>query len=392
MNLTEDQLRAVLREAGDEIAADRVRPLDLQPQVAFRPAARARTERWRRSRWLQGLAAAAAVAAVAVAATAIATEPGDHRGNAPGAIAPGAEANVRGIPPYYVFIGEPQGISVTSIRDTRTGAALTTVRPPRGDQFNYAAPGAGNDLFLLLAANQNNRPTGIYLLRFNPGDRTTSLTRLPIPLTKYSNVISLSPGGTEVAVASGSNASPNTKIEASLEIYTLSGRLIRQWRDPGTICISALSCLSWGASGYLAFLWTNDGSNRAAEGVRMIPAAAPSGSLLHASHLLLPLLEHLTTSFVLSGDGATIAAAVLLGRRNAFEEFSAASGKLTARFWPSPTPETGFVFWANRTGSTLVVFAPFPRTSHTPRFPLGVLRGGRLTRLPTPSQLQSIAF
>jgi len=391
MNLTEDQLRAVLREAGDEIAPDRVRPLDLQSQRAFRSAARNRTESWRRNRWLQGLTAAAAVTAVAIAATAIATRPGDHRsGTTPGTVASGIR--LRGVPPYYVLVAEPQGNRVTTVRDTRTGAVLATVRPPRGDQFSYAAPGAASDSFVLLAANQRNNPTGVYLLRFNAADRRTSLTRLSIPLTNYSNVISMSPNGSEVAVASGSDAPPSAKLPASLNIYTLSGRLIRQWRDPGTICISASSCLSWGASGYLAFLWTDNGSNRAEEGIRVIPMAAPSGSLLRASRLVLPFPGHLTTNFVLSGDGTMIAAAVLVGRGSAFEEFSAARGKLTARFWPSVTSEAGYTFWANQTGSTLIVQAPSPRTSLRPRFPFGVLTRRSFTRLPTPSQWESIAF
>lgn len=268
------------------------------------------------------------------------------------------------------------------------------MRPPRGYWFIEAGPGADNDSFLL-EANQHSEHPGLYLLRFNPADRGTSLTRLPIAVTLYTHGLTMSPSGTEVAVASGTNTG---RIPSKLQIYTLSGRLVRQWQDPGTICLGGgLACLSW-AAGYLAFGWDNNGTNVAAEGIRLIRVTAASGSLIGASRLVLPFKTVQIASFVLSGDGTTIASDVSLRhpRRpgspvpgalyQVFEEFSVATGKLTGQFWPSPQFFIiGTVYWSNRTGSKLIVTAPVPRTSRHPRWPLGILTGGRFTPLPTPA-------
>ncbi len=391
MNLTEDRLRAVLRKAGDEIVPERVRPLDLRPQGALRLAARNPTERWRRSRWLQALAAATAVAAVAIAATAIATAP-TRRGGAPSSVAPATVARNRSVPPYYVAImAPPKGAFVTTIRDTTTGAVLTTVRPPRGESFFDAVPGA-DDTFVL-EANQRTDRLGLFLLRFNPADRGTTLTRLPIPATLSTGGLAMSPGGTELAVASeGFPGGPS-----NLQIYTLSGQLIRQWQGPGLICQAGgtavedeLDCVSWTTAGYLAFGWTSNGTNVAADGIRLIRPTVSSGSLLGASRLAVPLKMADISSFVVSGDGTTIAADVLLHPRSggfysAFEEFSAATGKMTRQYWPTrrDVAGTGTVFWSNRTGSELVVDAQFPRTSPHPRWSLGILASGKFTPLPT---------
>jgi DNA-binding beta-propeller fold protein YncE len=395
MNLTENQLRAVLRDAGDEISPDRVRPLDLQSQRAPRLAARDRSQRLRRSRWLQGLAAAAAVAAVAIASTVIATGTGGHRtGSTPGAGAPGPKAHVGGVPPYYVLVAVPprQSVPVATVRNTRTSAVLTTVRPPKGYWFIGAAAGADNDTFLL-EANQHSERPGLYLLQFNPARRTTSLTRLPIPVTLYAGGLAVSPNGSEVAVASGTNTG---RFPSKLQIYTLSGTLVRQWQDPGTICLLGSPCLSWAASGYLAFTWNNNGKNVAVEGIRLIPATAASGSLLGTSRLVVPFKTDYS-DFVLSGDGATIAADVQLRPApgkiyNSYEEFSTATGKLTARYYLSLSIDVGSVYWSNWTGSELIVAAPYPRTSRNPRWPLGILARGKFTPLPTPAGIFALAF
>ncbi len=389
MNLTEDDLRAVLREAGDEIAADRLRPLDLQSQQS-RLATRGRAARWRRGRWLPGLAAAAAVTAVAIAATIIAAGTGGHRGGSstPSAVTPSVEAHAGGVPPYYVAIMSGQSGLVTTVRDTKSGAVLATVPPPRGYWFVTAAPGATGDSFVL-EANQHGGPSGLYLLQFNPADRTTSLARLPIPASLSTEGFAISPSGTELAVASVTNAGERS----SLQIYTLSGKLVRQWQSPGSICLSAgLPCLSWSSSGYLAFAWSNNGTNVAEEGIRLIPQTASGASLLDASRLVIPLTTVSYADFVLSGDGARIEAGVLVHPRHGtfysvFEEFSAITGKLIARYWPARpgVVGTGTAYGSNWTGSQLLVRAQFPQTSRNPRWLFGILTQGRFTPLPTPA-------
>jgi hypothetical protein len=415
MNLTEDQLRTTLRETGDEISPDRIRPLDLQFYRATRLAGGERPGRWHRSRPLQAIAAAASVAAVAIAATAIATGTLGHRGGVPG-----AEAQVRGVPPYYVLIQEslakndgagfstPDAAlpptsavvstdkSITTIRDTSSGHVLATVHPPQGYSFAYVAPGAGDDSFLLLAHNQHRVPAAIYLLRFSPAARNTTLTRLAIPVTRDTQEIAMSPAGTEVAVASGTEGPQSARTSSSLQTYTLSGRMVRQWRGPGVMCADeggdGMPCLSWAASGYLAFLWTNNGTNVAANGIRLVRAAAASGSLLNASRLVVRIDPIEVGNLLLSGNGATVIVAASPGHFSAFEEFSTATGKLTGRYWMTSGLVIGIVYWSNGTGSTLMVSAPYPRTGRNPQFPLGVLARGRFTLLPSAPSWQSLAF
>ncbi len=224
--IAEDDVRAALRvladDAPDPSAVLSALPPATQPGLGTR---RARHD-GRLSRVVAPVAAAAAV--IAVVATSIAIGTGGHRGVV---VTPAAPVHGSGLPPYYVVITQPPGRSglVTTVRDTRTGASLATVRPPRGYWFIGAGPGADNDSFLL-EANQHSEHPGLYLLRFNPADRDTSLTRLPIAVTLDAHELAMSPSGTEVAVASGTNTG---RIPSKLQIYTLSGRLIRQWQSPG---------------------------------------------------------------------------------------------------------------------------------------------------------------
>ncbi len=380
---TEDDIREAFRELArsapdaDSILADR----------SGRPDARASRGSRRGHRLLAPIAASAAVVAVIAASIAIGT--GGHRGSV---VAPGPAGHGAALPPYYVEIMQPPGKSrlVATVRDTRTGAVLATVRPPRGYWFIRVAPGADSDSFLL-EANQHSEHPGLYLLRFNPADRRTSLTRLPIAVTLDTDELAMAPSGTEVAVASSSARM------SKLQIYTRSGRLIRQWQDPGTFSLIPGPCLSW-AAGYLAFSWDNNGTNVAAEGIRLIRATAASGSLIGTSRLVLPFKTVQIASFVLSGDGTTIASDVSLRhpRRpgspvpgtlyEVFDEFSVATGKLTGQFWPSPQFFIiGTVYWSNWTGSTLIVTAPVPRTARHPRWPFGILTGGKFAPLPTPA-------
>jgi hypothetical protein len=346
---------------------------------------------------------AAAIAVIAIAAIAVAIGTGGHpaRPYRPGPVASSTEAHDGAVPPYYVYIWAPPSSSslvttrfVAAVRDTRTGAVLTIVPPPAGYWFVDAAPGATIDTFLLVAS-QHSGPSELYLLRFHPSDRATTLTRLPILVPQATDGLAMSPSGTEVAVARDA-----TWTSSELQIYTLSGRLIRQWHGPGTICEASPPCLSWAASGYLAFGWSNNGANLAVTGLRLIPAAAASGNLLDASRLVVPFKTLAYSGFVLSGDGATIATEVQLRPApgkiyNSYEEFSTATGKLTGRYWQSSTIYAATVYWSSWTGSKLIVTAPFPRTTASTRWPLGILTGGRFTPLPTPtpeSYMISMAF
>jgi hypothetical protein len=387
---TEDDIRAALRVLADDAPnADDILSAyaDERERRGQRSAAPGRIRRRRSLRLLVApVAAAAAVIGVVATAVAIGT------GGQPGLSAP---APGHGLPPYYVLITtSPRRFGLeTLIGDTRTGATLATVHPPAGYWFIEAAPGAGNDSFLLLANSHHRGSLQLFLLRFRPADRRTSLTRLPITAPIYTGGLAMSPNGTEVAVASGTNTG---KVPSELSIYKLSGRLIRRWQEPGRvpavrgrparpsndwqmICLlQEMPCLSWGASGYLAFTWF-DGTNAAVEGIRLIPAAARSGSLLGASRLIVPFTTAWSNGFVMSGDGATIATEV--GNSDStIEEIATATGKVTAQYRPTRRISFGPVFWSNWTGSELVV-GVFPRRGRSWPGIFGTLTHGRLAPL-----------
>jgi hypothetical protein len=389
---TEDDIRTALRTLADEAPdASTV----LSRSLSGAPTGRSRSRTGRRAYMFRILTPALAAAAVlAVIATSIAIGTSGHAGDdgarsgqstVPSPAVSSSAPHGSGLPSYYVAIMSLPNLPglVTTVRDTRTGASLATVHPPAGYWFIDAAPGAGNDSFLLIA-NQHHGPPGLYLMRFEPADRHASLTRLPIAVTLDTGGLAMSPTGTEVAVASGTNTG---KVPSELRIYTLSGRLIRHWQDPGTICLTAgLPCLSWAASGYLAFGWNNNDTNPAVEGIRLIRASAASGSLLGASRLVVPFKTAQTATSVLSGNGTALAVGVPLRSRSrgsymAVEEFSTATGKLIGRFSSTPQIQGEFAFWSNWTGSELIVLADFSRPSRSPRPQFGTVTRTRFASL-----------
>jgi hypothetical protein len=329
----------------------------------------------RRRRWAAPLGAAAAVAAVAVAATSIAIGTG---------VAPSADAHANGLPPYYVALYSPAsgGPTVTTVRDIRTGAVLATVHPPRGSWFAYATAGANDDSFLL-GTGPHDGLIELYLLRFNPADRGTSLTRLirvPIPGRQAAASLAMSPNGAEVAVSTTA-----TDMTAKLRIYSLSGRLIRIWQEPGLI----LSSLSWAASGYLAFNWF--GGPISVSGIRIIWPSAVDGSLVGASRLLVPSQTAPPMNFAVSGDGTSIAAIanVPVGHSGEVtvrvEKFSVTTGKVTGTF-PGRSLAFKSVWWSNRTGSALIV------STQTVRGTYGILTRRGFTPLPLAQGWATFAF
>jgi hypothetical protein len=368
MNLTEDQLRAVFRVTGNQITPDRIRPLAL-PTADDLPARRYAIGRLRGTRWLPAIAAAAAVVVVAAAAVAIGA--GNHQS---GGRAAGAEANGAAPPRFFVGIAAPSSIrpQVAVVGDIRTGAVLATVHPPDGSSFVIAAAGHDDQSFLLEARQRDDR-IGIYLLRFNPVNHSTRLSRLPIPALQSAASLAMSPSGTEVAVSTAAAGM------AQLRIYALSGRLIQQWQDPGKVCELAglgLPCLSWAESGYLAFDWFSPTNGIAADGIRLIPASAASGSLVGASRLVAPAKTFVigNLNFLLSGNGATIDASVQVLHPTRppfrFEQLSVATGKVTGKFWPLDGYASAW--WSDRTGSTLMIVTAVGSVS---RFGLLTRRG-----------------
>jgi hypothetical protein len=392
MNSIEDRLAAAARAVADAVPEGSAPPLRLPSSV--QSAGHGLSVAGRRRFLIRILTPTmAAVAVLAVVATSLAIGRG-HDSGAPHS--PATDALLSAVPPYYVTL-----FAGPTVRDTRTGAILADVHPPTGYAFTEGAAGSDDDSFVLAAFWVNspaNRPLELYLLRYKPREHRVQLTRLKVPAIPHLAGFTLSPNGSEIAVAS-----PGL-TESQIRIYTLSGRLVRQWQHPGWICpgFNPLPCLSWSENGNLAFSWLSHnppyvGAPRVpdtpgADGIRMLSATAPSGGLIDESRLVVHFKTPMYSSFVLSSDGTTISADVQVrGPRrpadspvpgpliNEYEQFSAATGKLTGQFWPSAQGLIGMVYWSNQSGSNLIVRAPTPRTSRHARWMLGLLSRGRFT-------------
>ena len=370
---TENDIRAAMRT----LAADAPDPgsvLSTLAVVTLRGTGSDRAaRRGRLARLVAPVAAAAAVIAIAATAVAMGTS-----GRAPGRV-PATADPYRGLPPYYVAILLPtwRPPHVTTVRDTRTGVTLATVRPPQGTFFVEAAGDADRDTFVLAA--KSGLLIRFYRLQFNPASHSTRLTRLPVTANRQDfQGFTVSPDGTEVAVQTSYSVRGTTW--SALLIYTPSGQLIRRWADPGSFTRGQSP--AWAGSGYLAVGWWGPGYSYVNQGIRLIAASAPSGSLVGSSRLVVPEKTVQAVTFVLSGDGTTISAAV--NQASGYprvEQFSAATGRRVSRYGRSR--QIGGVYWSNRAGSTLIAMEP---TSLTPRalpWRFGVLTRGRFTPLPT---------
>ena len=188
MNLTEDRLRSALQETADEIAPDRIPPLRLPPGLAARQHARIGLRRYR---W--PAAAAAAVLAVVAISVALTGGPRPARlGQFTARLQP---------PPYYIALTAmskgPTPRLDAVIHDTRTGATVATIKPPRPFTTFSEVTGAADDRTFVLAAQPRpwpvvRDPAAFFRARFDAATGKVDLTRLAVPeLTAASELASV---------------------------------------------------------------------------------------------------------------------------------------------------------------------------------------------------------
>jgi hypothetical protein len=256
-----------LETAPDELrSANRGRPR--------RPRAHSRLRRMRP--WIAPLAAAVSVAAVALALVLIKNLP-----NGSGA-PPAAKANsaaLKDVPRYYVAYLQAS-TPYLMVGDTVTGKLVTTVMPPSGVFLDSVFGEAADDrTFVVTGERHDDGATQWYLLRVTPGASVPArLIPLPIPVRQQLAGVAISPDGTRLAVALAGTP-------AALRIYSVpAGKLLRSWTaasgqitavqpQPGSWPFTELA-LRWSADGRrLGFTWN-------AAAIRVLPATAPSGSLL----------------------------------------------------------------------------------------------------------------
>jgi hypothetical protein len=398
MTELEDRLRRELHELRPR--AESIRPLRVLPP---------RRTRWRRL--AAPLAAAAAVIVVAVLAVGVGGHP---RTPAPRGTGPASPISLGtpppssyGLPTYYIGMLDPQsgGAQQTFIGNLTTGTRYHIQRP-RDEQFNAVAA-AANDRAFVVAAQSLESPTPsnphpsstLYLARLDPADRTVTLTRLPVPIPAVLNGLAVAPDGSAIAVSTTPGVwvpKKPTSLTSRIEIYSLSGRVIREWTSPGVIDggfgISTEGNLDWAWNGELAFRWSTTTSLTGREaGIWVLNTNARSGSLLGNSRLVVayqqPHAYSADADFALSGNGEYVAARIdslvnpLVAQHHTvswFGVFSAATGRLVSEVWPVKIPLGEAMYWSSYSGSQMIVQVPLAKDS----WAYGVLTDGKFAALP----------
>jgi hypothetical protein len=205
-------------------------PASAEP-VALAPRAR------RRSRaWLAPVAAAAAVLAIAVSLVIVRDIP-NGRG-----VPPADQPSASSVPRYYVAasqLGKHPAVYSLVIGDTRTGARLAAVAPPRGSTFQGVTGAADDRTFVVSSmpsspVPRESLPVTWYLLRIAPGAAGYTLTKLAIPDVRSWAVegIALSGSGRELAMTlfpvSAKHQAGSPWWE--LRVYSVAtGKLLRTW-------------------------------------------------------------------------------------------------------------------------------------------------------------------
>ena len=389
MNISEDQLRAVLDDTAQDIPPDGVPPLRL---AGGRRHSWLRVSRRRWQGWLAPLAAAVSIAVIVASLTfagAFSSQP--HPG--PAAHKPGGP--FAGLPPYYVQIAGPNPQSTAPqresavIRATATGKVVGTVTAPKPyDTFASAAGTGDGRTFVLAAAKQKvtyegggtnvqDSPVRLFRLRIGAGGHST-LTPLLIPPQPEGD-LAVSPDGTKLAIGDEN---------ATIRIFDLATGAERTWTWPGRGRITNNAggngeILSWTANDRtLAFQqWVGNSID-----VRLLDTTAPGGDLQRASRLAVAWPGDAETfhyvngkvsnvidgfSAIITPDGSKIVAAAVsenlhpLASELMFTEFAAATGRPVAALgrWRLPGMYPGQiqdVEWSSPSGNKLIVLAHKP--------------------------------
>ncbi len=385
MTISQDQFRAAIREAADEVTEHDVPPLSLP---ADELAGRYGTRRWWASKRLLA-PLAATVAVIAVIATSVALS---GRSN-PAWLTTSTGVPIRldrnGIPPYYLsgaITPEAQ------IRETATGAIVATVRLPGPSAEMFSATGAADYWTFVLAVYQwKDLPSGrvplkYYLAQFNPRTARITLQRLALPnLPSYGFLagLALSPNGRELAVEERTQS--KSKWFTKISVYWLATGRVRVWRMSGQVNDS-IAWLSWSSTGLLAF---NRSGAVKVSGVWLLNTATAGGDLLSDSRLVVTAYQRAgfnqASNGILASDGREIAMPVYRRTKTGvatyeFQVFSAATGKLLHVFLPrtSSRQNGGLpgVYWTSTKGDVLIVYPPIGKPTFLE------LRGDRATPIP----------
>jgi hypothetical protein len=337
MTELEQRLHDELHRISERVDAGSIRPLH-DPQAPGRS---------RLVRWLAPVAAVAAVIGVIAGAQLAGRSPGPSETAAPGVM-----------PPYYVIVqtgyapGTVRVRDLATVRDSRTGAALTSVRLPILDPANVAISAAADDRTFLITDGND-----LFLLRLAVDGRSARFTRLAITtLTTAGSVpgaAALSPDGRTVALEGQSSCNTVRMFpglgelgcrDNVIRLVSLATGTARTWSTQASW--QPVMSISWDGNDHILFSWAGASkSGPQPSGYRLLNLAAPGSSLLAARAMPLPPLPVFggpsvgQSAFVTPDGRAVIASTLKLVVRGggdegtvimSLDEFSARTGRLVA--------------------------------------------------------------
>jgi hypothetical protein len=395
MTELELRLRDELHRISERAGPGSIRPLR-------DPRARGRS---RLARWLAPVAAVAAVIAVIAGVSLAGRSPGPSEASAPDVM-----------PPYYVIVQNgyvPGTVTVqdlATVRDSRTGAALTSVRLPILDPASVTISAAADDRTFLITDGND-----LLLLRLAADGRSAGLTRLAITLPSSALAVpgtaALSPNGRTVAIENQSSCNPIRIFRGIgelgcrdnvIRLVSLATGTTRTWSTEASW--QPVMLISWDGNDHLLFSWAGAStSGPQPSGYRLLNVAAPGSSLLAARTMPLPPLPVVGGPSVgmpafVTPDGSAVIASMfqLVGDVDggkytvimSLDEFSAGTGRLVGVLREATLgDQTGPPSLSNDEGCSVLALGPggvhaLVECVAPPRMAFGRLDNGRFTPLP----------
>jgi hypothetical protein len=392
----EDRLRTATRARADLVSD--IRPLDLPAREPARLRRAPGSRRW--MAWAAPAAAAALV--VALAMTLVSIRQARNESPVPAAAQPGASAisAVGPLPEFYAVLNSPLVPGPTPLAVGKTGAraAMSTVRPPKGQSF-VGVTGAADDRTFVVAAEAypalpgaySGAPVAWYLLRVPAVGQAARLTKLAIPGQPEGTQVSgiaVSPNGGELAILFQRGVWAGRTGPLTLSVYSVStGRALRTWTQQAN---GARVGFGWYSGQYsnTSITWQDGRTLAFDEGVyspasaqpdktlaqldpsfsdvkiRTLSLSSPGGSLLAASKVVFTSRNSSCDTLQLTLDGKSVfcgtSAGSADGKSSAYDpkifEYTVATGKSRLVYRRAGVYNYGIanVLWLNADGSDLV--------------------------------------
>ena len=272
MSTVEDRVRAAFREDAETVDPESIPPV---PRPGAQHGRRQPAGRRKSARWVAPAAAVIAVLGVIAVASLVARPQRQSSIAAPA-----------GMPPYYVTltgaVARQHPVLTAAVRDSATGALLTTVDVPVQTGATQALPGPSG---ITAAADGQTfvitDDLGLFLLRVAAGGRSARLARLPIHVSYiHADAAALSPDGKQLAI--DVEVCPEGGCREGIEVVSLANGASRLWTGP-SVAGAPLSPAWVDDGSEIMFLWQAGGATSTAPGYRLLNVSGPGGALLGSS-------------------------------------------------------------------------------------------------------------